>query len=126
MLYIYFHNFYFQVGEFDWDEKTQGLILASFYYGYSATNFLGGRVAEFVGGHLIFGLGVVVPSVLTLLSPASLYISKDLFIVLRVLEGLAQVNVSFRFVQVNKMLCNNLIICVAYFYKIVQAGNVLY
>lgn len=39
-------HIYFQDGDFDWDEKTQGLILGSFYYGYTCTNLLGGLAAE--------------------------------------------------------------------------------
>ncbi|KAK4292125.1 hypothetical protein Pmani_035084 [Petrolisthes manimaculis] len=77
-------------GDLDWDEKTQGLVLGSFFYGYTASNFMWGRAAEYLGGRLVFGLGVVVPSVLSLFSALCASVSKDLFIVLRVLEGLAQ------------------------------------
>ncbi|KAK4302798.1 hypothetical protein Pmani_025145 [Petrolisthes manimaculis] len=77
-------------GDFDWDSRTQGIILGSFFYGYTASNFIGGRAAEYFGGCLVFGLGVVVPSFLSLFSALCASISKDLFIVLRVLEGLTQ------------------------------------
>ncbi|KAK3890384.1 hypothetical protein Pcinc_005668 [Petrolisthes cinctipes] len=77
-------------GDFDWNSHTQGIILGSFFYGYTASNFIGGRAAEYFGGRLVFGLGVVVPSFLSLFSPLFASISKDLFIVLRVLEGLTQ------------------------------------
>ncbi|KAK3853809.1 hypothetical protein Pcinc_039667 [Petrolisthes cinctipes] len=77
-------------GDLDWDEKTQGLVLGAFFYGYTASNFILGRAAEYLGSRLVFGLGVVVPSVLSLFSSLCASLSKDLFIVLRVLEGLAQ------------------------------------
>lgn len=65
-------------------------MLGAFFYGYTATNFVGGRAAEYFGARLTFGLGVVVPSVLSLLSPLCINISEHLFIALRVLEGMTQ------------------------------------
>ena len=86
------HSFIFiQEGEYDWNEDTQGILLGAFFYGYTATNFLGGRAAEYFGPKRTFGLGVIVPCILALLSPLCIYTSVTLFIVLRVLEGLAQV-----------------------------------
>ncbi|XP_050723271.1 sialin-like isoform X3 [Eriocheir sinensis] len=78
------------VGEFDWSDGTVSLMLGAFFYGYTATNFVGGRAAEYFGARLTFGLGVVVPSVLSLLSPLCINISEHLFIALRVLEGMTQ------------------------------------
>ncbi|KAK3862555.1 hypothetical protein Pcinc_031591 [Petrolisthes cinctipes] len=78
-------------GDYDWDEKTQGLVLGAFYYGYTAGNFLGGRAAEYVGGRVTFAMAVMMPALLSLLSPLCASVSKDLLIVLRVLEGLMQV-----------------------------------
>lgn len=84
------HNVTHLEGEFDWNSHTQATLLGAFFYGYTATNFLGGRAAEYFGGRLMFGLGVVVPSILTLLSPLCIYTSANLFIALRVLEGMTQ------------------------------------
>lgn len=81
-----------QEGEFAWNEETQGLILGAFFYGYTATNFLGGRLAEYLGGRLVFGLGSSVASVLALLSPLCARISTGLFVASRVLTGVSQVN----------------------------------
>lgn len=80
-----------QVGEFEWSDRTVALVLGAFFYGYTATNFLGGRAAEYFGGRLTFGLGVVVPAILSLLSPLCIHTSENLFIALRVLEGMTQV-----------------------------------
>ncbi|XP_047484173.1 sialin-like [Penaeus chinensis] len=77
-------------GEFAWDEETQGLILGAFFYGYTATNFLGGRLAEYLGGRLVFGLGSGVASVLALLSPLCARISTGLFVASRILTGVSQ------------------------------------
>lgn len=77
-------------GEYEWSDETQAILLGAFFYGYTATNFLGGRAAEYLGGKLIFGLGVVVPCILSLLSPLCVYTSAYMFIVLRILEGMAQ------------------------------------
>ncbi|ROT73126.1 putative inorganic phosphate cotransporter [Penaeus vannamei] len=77
-------------GEFAWDEETQGLILGSFFYGYTCTNFLGGRLAEYLGGRLVFGLGSSAASVLALLSPLCARTSTGLFVASRVLTGVSQ------------------------------------
>ncbi|XP_050724060.1 putative inorganic phosphate cotransporter [Eriocheir sinensis] len=89
---------HFQAGEFEWSDRTIALVLGAFYYGSSATSFLGGRAAEKFGGRLIFGLGVVVPSVLSLLSPLCARASEYGFVALRVLEGMAQVECSLLWV----------------------------
>lgn len=77
-------------GEFDWDEKTQGLVLASFFYGYVLTQVPGGRLAELFGGKLIYGIGVLVTAVFTLLSPIAARINFPLFIIVRILEGMGE------------------------------------
>ncbi|XP_045138963.1 sialin-like isoform X2 [Portunus trituberculatus] len=77
-------------GEYEWDDHIQAILLGAFFYGYTVSNFPGGRVAEYFGPRLTVGLGILVPSVLTLLSPLCIYTSPVLFIVLRVLEGMTQ------------------------------------
>ncbi|XP_063878458.1 sialin-like isoform X1 [Scylla paramamosain] len=77
-------------GDYEWDGQTQTILLGAFFYGYTVSNFPGGRVAEYFGPRLTVGLGILLPSVLTLLSPLCIYTSPVLFIVLRVLEGLTQ------------------------------------
>lgn len=82
----------FQEGDFDWNERAQSQVLGAFFIGYMICNFPGGRAAEYFGGRLVFGMSVVVPAFLSLFSALCASISKDLFIVLRVLEGLTQVH----------------------------------
>lgn len=77
-----------QKGEFDWDTKVQGAILGSFYYGYAISHMPGGRAAEYIGGKLLVGLGLLLASIFTLLTPICAEISTGMFIALRVAEGL--------------------------------------
>lgn len=77
-------------GEFDWDEATQGLILSVFFSGYLITNLFGGRIAEYYGGKLVFGWGVFLTAILTLLTPLCARFSLGLFIAIRVLEGITE------------------------------------
>lgn len=46
-------NEYFEK-EFDWDSKTQGLVLSSFFYGYISTQLLGGLLSTRIGGKKSF------------------------------------------------------------------------
>ncbi|XP_066938077.1 putative inorganic phosphate cotransporter isoform X2 [Macrobrachium rosenbergii] len=77
-------------GEFEWNEATQGMILGSFFYGYIFTNVLGGWASEHIGGKLVYGLGIVITAILTVLSPLCAKWSSGLFIAVRVLEGAAE------------------------------------
>lgn len=82
-------------GEFAWSEKTQGIILGAFFLGYVTTNVPGGRMAEKMGGKLIYGLGVFLTAVLTVISPFAAYWGLVPFLVVRVAEGFTEVNILF-------------------------------
>lgn len=77
-------------GEFNWDEKTQGVILGAFFLGYVTTNVPGGRMAEKVGGKLVYGLGVFLTAVLTVISPFAAYWGLVPFLIVRVAEGFTE------------------------------------
>ncbi|XP_034230465.1 putative inorganic phosphate cotransporter [Thrips palmi] len=77
-------------GEFDWDERTQGLILGSFFYGYVLTQVPGGRLAEQYGGKRIFGWGIFFTALFTILSPPAARMGQGYFIFIRILEGLGE------------------------------------
>lgn len=77
-------------GEFNWNEYEQGVILGSFFYGYVLTQVPGGRLAELFGGKLVYGIGVLLTALFTLLSPAAAYVSYPMFIAVRILEGIGE------------------------------------
>ncbi|XP_025832317.1 putative inorganic phosphate cotransporter [Agrilus planipennis] len=79
-----------QNGEFDWDESTQGIVLGSFFYGYVLTQIPGGRFAELFGGKLVYGIGVLLTGIFTILSPIAARTNFTLFIIVRVLEGMGE------------------------------------
>jgi len=74
--------------EYDWDSATRGIVLSSFFYGYIFTQIPGGYLAIKFGGKITLGLGVLVPALLTLITPLAVRGSVYLLIVARILEGL--------------------------------------
>ncbi|XP_023248638.1 putative inorganic phosphate cotransporter [Copidosoma floridanum] len=57
------------VGEFEWDEVTQGIVLSSFYWGYAASHLPGGLLARKFGAKRIIGLGVLFTALLSIATP---------------------------------------------------------
>lgn len=78
--------------QFDWNERTQGLILSSFFCGYVLTQLPGGRLADLYGSKWFFGIGVLGTSVLTLTSPFAAHLHYTVFIANRALQGVFQVS----------------------------------
>ncbi|XP_069676543.1 putative inorganic phosphate cotransporter isoform X1 [Periplaneta americana] len=76
-------------GEFEWDEETQGYTLSAYYYGYVATQLLGGRLSEILGSKVVIGPGVFLAGLFTLLSPLAARLHVAAFIATRVLVGAA-------------------------------------
>lgn len=54
---------------FFWTESEKQLILGSFFWGYVMTELPGGRLAELIGGHRVFGHSMLWSSVVTLIIP---------------------------------------------------------
>lgn len=77
-------------GEFDWSPYWQGIILASFYYGYIVTQVPGGLLAERYGSKWVFGCGVLTTSMLSILTPFAARRGIGALIVLRVIEGIGE------------------------------------
>ncbi|XP_072949103.1 putative inorganic phosphate cotransporter isoform X2 [Epargyreus clarus] len=77
-------------GEFNWTPEQQSIILGSFFYGYVLTQIPGGRIAEIFGGKLVYGVGVLLTAIFTILSPIAAFVDFKFFIVVRVLEGLGE------------------------------------
>ena len=69
-----------------------GLILGSFFFGYVITQLPGGWLGARFGGKYLFGLGVLCTSVLTIFTPLAARHSVGMLILVRILEGLGEVN----------------------------------
>lgn len=65
--------------------------MGAFFLGYVTTNVPGGRLAEKMGGKLIYGLGVFMTAVLTVISPFAAYWGLMPFLVVRIAEGFTEV-----------------------------------
>ena len=68
-----------------------GQILAAFFYGYIITQVPGGLLAQKIGGRWVFGVGILMTAVLTLLTPIAAYTDINFLIVIRALEGFFEV-----------------------------------
>ncbi|XP_063845764.1 LOW QUALITY PROTEIN: sialin-like [Scylla paramamosain] len=76
-------------GPFAWDENVQGLILASYFYGYLITQVPGGWVAEKFSAKHVFGVGALVNAVCAILSPIAAKGSYIWLVVIRIIMGIA-------------------------------------
>ncbi|MGE0824076.1 MAG: ACS family MFS transporter [Candidatus Binatia bacterium] len=76
--------------EFGWDQTTRGIVLSSFFYGYLATQVLGGWLADRYGGKVVLGFGVLWWSVFTLITPPAAFASFALLFIARVGMGLGE------------------------------------
>ncbi|GFW06674.1 hypothetical protein TNCV_3287751 [Trichonephila clavipes] len=77
-------------GDFDWDSSTQATILGSFFYGYVVTQIPGGILAEKYGAKWLFGIGVLVTSLFTLLTPLAAELGVSYLVFVRIMEGLGE------------------------------------
>jgi len=77
-------------GEFNWGEREQGWLLGAFFYGYVLTQIPGGRLAEKYGGARLYGVGVLITAVFTLLTPLAARTSLYCLVAVRVVEGLGE------------------------------------
>lgn len=87
---------------FNWSSKEKGYVLSSFFYGYLCTQVIGGVIAAKIGGNLLFGIGVGVTALLTLITPAAANYSLFAMIAVRIVEGLFEVNKIIHRKQIRK------------------------
>nr|CAD7404406.1 unnamed protein product [Timema cristinae] len=80
----------FQEGEFEWNDVTQGQILASYYYGYIMTQILGGYLAGRFGGKHVLGGGIFAAGIVTLLFPILSRLHVYALIAARIMQGAFQ------------------------------------
>jgi len=77
-------------GEFIWTKATQGSILSAFFWGYMASQILGGYLAARIGGRAVLGFTILAGSLLTLITPWAAQLHVSVFVALRVLLGFFQ------------------------------------
>lgn len=73
--------------KFKWNSMEQNTILGSFFLGYVLTEVPGGRLAEMIGGHRVFGHSMLWASILTLVSPCAAFIDFKALVFVRALLG---------------------------------------
>ncbi len=73
-----------------WNIQTQGLVLSSFAVGYITLQIVGGRLADRFGGKAVLGLGVVVWSLFTILTPPAAALGLTVLLMTRVLMGMGE------------------------------------
>ncbi|KAL1784987.1 putative small intestine urate exporter isoform X1 [Sigmodon hispidus] len=78
---------------YDWTPEIQGILLSSLSYGSFLAPIPTGYVAGVFGAKYVVGAGLLVSSVLTLFIPLAADAGVALLIVLRVIQGIAQVMV---------------------------------
>ncbi|CAH1118746.1 unnamed protein product [Phaedon cochleariae] len=72
---------------YDWDSKLQGLILGSYFWGFTLTGFPGGILAEKYGATKCITISFVVSGILTLIAPWAASLHPTVLIITRFLIG---------------------------------------
>ncbi|EFP09207.1 hypothetical protein CRE_25315 [Caenorhabditis remanei] len=78
------------IGEFDWDKKTTGMVLSSFFYGYIGSQIIGGHLASRYGGKRVVFITILGSSLLTLANPVAARTSEYALAILRAAIGFLQ------------------------------------
>ncbi|KAK7105272.1 sialin-like [Littorina saxatilis] len=73
--------------DYPWSTDLQGQVLAAFFYGYILSQLPGGFLSNRFGGKYLYGGGILMTAILTLLTPVFTTWSIYLLISARVLEG---------------------------------------
>lgn len=81
-------SFATKAGNFNWDSKTQGLILSAFAYGYLITQIPAGLLAGKFGGKRIYGICILASGVMNLLVPTGAHAGVGVMFSIQVMTGL--------------------------------------
>lgn len=73
-----------------WSETQKGFVLSAFYWGYAAGQIPASRFAQYYGAKWLFGLSVLVPSILSMFVPAACRSSYPLALTIRCILGLCE------------------------------------
>ena len=76
--------------EYGWDKLEQGVVLSAFFYGYGATQIVGGRWADARGGWAVLLFGVCAWSAATALTPAAAVGGVAPLVAMRVALGMGE------------------------------------
>lgn len=73
-----------------WDKTRMGMVLSAFFYGYLATQVLGGWLADRFGGKVVLGAGVLLWSLFTILTPPAAMTGLVVLFLTRVAMGIGE------------------------------------
>ena len=73
-----------------WDNQIKSQVLGAFFYGYVLTQIPAGIIASLFGGKWIYGISLLVTSLLSLIGPLTAKIDYRLFMLTRIGQGLAE------------------------------------
>lgn len=76
--------------DLNWDLKTQSLVMSSFFVGYLVMQIAGGRLADRFGGKIVLGLGVLLWSLFTFVTPAAAMAGLVMLILARIGMGMGE------------------------------------
>ncbi|CAL8124169.1 unnamed protein product [Orchesella dallaii] len=76
--------------KFPWTAHEQGIILGSFFYGYVATQVPGGMLANRIGGKWVFGIGMLITAVFSLVTPWAANTGLEYLVAVRIIQGLGE------------------------------------
>lgn len=76
--------------EFSWPASTQGMMLGCFYWGYVITQIPGGMLVQRFGGKWIYGVGMLIAALFTMLTPWAARRGVWWFVTIRVIQGFGQ------------------------------------
>ena len=76
--------------DLDWGMQTQGMVLSSFFVGYLLLQIVGGLLADRFGGKVVLGVGVLLWSLFTILTPPAASIGLGLLLATRILRGMGE------------------------------------
>ncbi|MEM7220579.1 MAG: ACS family MFS transporter [Pseudomonadota bacterium] len=76
--------------EFNWDKQTQGVVLSSFFIGYMVIQIVGGRLADRYGGAIVLGMGVLLWSLFTIVTPWAAWMGFVVLLLARIGMGMGE------------------------------------
>lgn len=76
--------------EFGWSETVKGFVLSSFFIGYMLFMAPAGWIANRIGGRIVLGLAVLWWSIMTIFTPAAVFLSLPILILARIAMGLGE------------------------------------